>query len=176
MNTPKRIRDVDFLKDFLENLRIENYRYYLIVLFALYTGLRVSDILLLHVGDVRGKKVVDIIEKKTRKSKTFALPQRLIDDLSIYIQDLQDTNKLFNLTRDAIHKYLNHRAKKLGYSRQISMHSLRKTFGRMLFEETNDITIIQKIFNHSSAAITRRYIELDQDEINDVLSRFDPLK
>ncbi|MGE7094535.1 tyrosine-type recombinase/integrase [Lysinibacillus sp. NPDC048646] len=39
---------------------------------------------------------------------------------------------------------------------EIGTHTLRKTFGYHLYQETNDIALLQGIFNHSTEYITRK--------------------
>jgi site-specific recombinase XerD len=58
-----------------------------------------------------------------------------------------------------------------------STHSLRKTFGRKVFESSDSAELalvkLMELFNHSSIAITKRYLGLRQEEIletYDVLS------
>ena len=48
--------------------------------------------------------------------------------------------------------------------------SLRKTFGRQVYNmnnENSELTLVKlmELFNHSSVAITKRYLDLRQDEI-----------
>ena len=49
----------------------------------------------------------------------------------------------------------------------LGTHSLRKTFGYHYYQKTNDIAILQDIFNHSDPAITLRYIGINEDTIAD---------
>ena len=50
-----------------------------------------------------------------------------------------------------------------------STHSLRKTFGRKVFESSDNAELalvkLMELFNHSSVAITKRYLGLRQEEI-----------
>ena len=41
---------------------------------------------------------------------------------------------------------------------RIGTHTLRKTFGYHAYNNGYDITLIQKLFNHSSQSVTLRYI------------------
>ena len=40
---------------------------------------------------------------------------------------------------------------------------MRKTFGYHYYKKTKDIALLQNIFNHSSSAITLRYIGITDD-------------
>ena len=57
-------------------------------------------------------------------------------------------------------------AKSVGIKERIGTHTLRKTFGYHAYNNGYDITLIQKLFNHSSPQITLRYIGIEQDEID----------
>ncbi|MBD2870063.1 tyrosine-type recombinase/integrase [Paenibacillus sp. IB182493] len=47
----------------------------------------------------------------------------------------------------------------------IGTHTLRKTFGYHAFQQSVDITIIQRLLNHSSPRITLAYIGITQDDL-----------
>ena len=43
-------------------------------------------------------------------------------------------------------------------------HSMRKTFGYHHYKKYKDVAMLQKIFNHSSPAVTLTYIGIEQEE------------
>lgn len=54
--------------------------------------------------------------------------------------------------------------------KNFSCHSLRKTFGRQVYNQNPEnaeqaLVMLMDIFNHSSLAITKRYIGLRQEEV-----------
>ncbi|MDT0761303.1 tyrosine-type recombinase/integrase, partial [Staphylococcus pseudintermedius] len=51
-------------------------------------------------------------------------------------------------------------------------HTMRKTFGYKYYNKTKDVGTLQKMFNHSSPAITLRYIGIEQAELDDALRNF----
>ena len=51
-------------------------------------------------------------------------------------------------------------------------HTMRKTFGYHYYRQTHDIATLMAIFNHSSQQITKRYIGITEDEINESLDKF----
>ena len=64
-----------------------NFRNYVIFVFGINTGLRISDILGLNVSDVFNKTYVEIIEKKTGKYKRFPLNNKLKVLLGQYLEN-----------------------------------------------------------------------------------------
>lgn len=81
-------------------------------------------------------------------------------------------NKGF-LLRQQAYRILNDVAKSVGIKEKIGTHTLRKTFGYHAYNNGYDITLIQKLFNHSSPSVTLRYIGITQDELDDVYLSLD---
>src|SRR5690606_11730867 len=116
---------------------------------AINTGLRVSDLLRLKVGDVRGKDSVTIREKKTGKAKQFRLNKAVKDAVKTLVPaDASDDDYLFKsrkgdnkpISRVQVFRRLNDAAKRAGLNRQLSPHSLRKTFGYFAYQQGVDIS------------------------------------
>jgi integrase len=64
LNTVEPIRDMDIVLDIADYLKSKNERDYVLFMFGIYSGLRISDILPIRVRDVRDK---DFIYKGKRK-------------------------------------------------------------------------------------------------------------
>jgi integrase len=73
--------------------------------------------------------------------------------------------------------YVNKRLKLIFKKYQVvvnnpSSHTLRKTFGKRVYESDNKseraLIYLSEIFSHSSIAITRKYIGITQEQIADV--------
>ena len=56
----------------------------------------------------------------------------------------------------------------MGVADPIGTHTLRKTFGYHAYQQGTDVTLLQKVFNHSAPSITLRYIGITQDDIDNV--------
>jgi len=70
------IRDTDDIERIKDFLRRKNERDYVLFLFGIYTGLRVSDIIPIKVKQIMGDKI-EIREKKTGKIRRFPINQQL---------------------------------------------------------------------------------------------------
>lgn len=147
--------------------------------FGINTGLRVSDIVKLHVRDVQGKNHLIMREKKTGKARDVYIAN-LKDDLTKYIKamDLDPSDWLFpsrqgngHITTTQVYRALV-KAGKLCGRNDIGTHSMRKTFGYWYWKRTGDIATLMQIFNHSSEAITKRYIGIKQENIDQSLKDF----
>ena len=147
----------------------------LYILVGANTGLRVSDILNLTWEQVK-EDLVTINEKKTGKKKTFKINSVVRDTLNKFNADLNGyifvSQKKTVYRRQTINRLLKQVFAKEARKTNISSHSLRKSFGRRVFENNNEseksLTYLSELFNHSSVATTRRYLGLRQEELNDI--------
>jgi len=61
-------------------------------------------------------------------------------------------------------RVLNEAAKMAGIDEKIGTHTMRKTFGYQAYKSGVDVYIIQDMLNHSTPAVTKRYIGLSQED------------
>lgn len=147
--------------------------------FGINTGLRVSDIIKLKVKDVKGKDRYLTLEKKTGKKRTVYLAN-IKNDLSKYIQfmKLKDSDWLFpsrkhgfHISESQVYKALVEAGEMIDHH-DIGTHTMRKTFGYWYIQDGGRIEDLMVIFNHSSPVITKRYIGIQQDDIEHTLKGF----
>lgn len=181
------IRDVDDIERIKDYLRGKNERNYVLFMFGIYSGMRIGDILPLKVRDVRGNHV-DITERKTGKTKRFAINPQLKKALNHYISEnnLKDYDYLFPsrkrnkvngirltpLTRQGAYEILKDAGNVVGLTK-LGTHSMRKTFGYHFYNQTQDVVKLMNIFNHASPDITLIYIGYRQDELDSAMLTFD---
>jgi integrase len=151
-------------------------RDYILFLLGINTGLRVGDMLKLKVKDVKRKKRVVVKEGKTKKARELQLAN-IYDELNAYIDTL-DSEWLFPsrkgdrpITPTQSYRQLNKAAEFAGVE-SIGNHTLRKTFGYWFYKQTKDVAKLQTILNHSTPAITLRYIGITSEEIKNDLETF----
>lgn len=178
MKVVEPIRDIKLLKHIEKILSKQSKRNQLLFVLGTNSGLRISDILGLNIGDVRGKDLITIKEKKTGKRKTFPVNEKLKIMIKQFIRNKKDNDPLFvtkfhnRLERCNAYLIINRACRKAGIKEQIGTHTLRKTFGYHHYHQFKDIVMLQKIFNHSSPVITLRYIGIEQDEITESYNKF----
>lgn len=183
MNYVEPIRSKVKIQEMKEELKKRGTRDYLLFIIGINTGLRISDIIKLKVSDLMTEEKsvklhIDIIEKKTEKRKRFRINNIVAEEIRIYAKNMKDTDFIFKsrkgnkpITRIQAYRILNEVAKNIGL-KEIGTHTLRKTFGYHFYYENKDIAMLQKLFNHSSASITLRYIGIAQDEIDEAYENF----
>ena len=157
-----------------------NYKMSLLIALGCFTGLRISDILALRWNQILGVSEFTIIEKKTGKKRIIRLNPQLqkhIQECYRHIQPIGDkapilvSQKGTTFSIQAINRTLKDIKKKYKVKiKNFSCHSLRKTFGRQVYNmnsENSELALVKlmELFNHSSVAITKRYLGLRQEEL-----------
>ena len=157
-----------------------NYKMSLLVAIGCFTGFRISDILALRWKQILDVTEFTITERKTGKRRTV----RINHELQLHIRDCYEHIKPISMenhilisqkgtvyTVQRINIILKEiKAKYRLHIRHFSCHSLRKTFGRQVYNMNSDnaelaLVKLMELFNHSSVAITKRYLGLRQEEI-----------
>lgn len=179
MNFVEPIRDKNVIREIKKYLLIKDSsgRNYTLFVLGINVGLRISDLLLLKVKDVRGD-YINIREKKTGKHKKIKLNKEARKSVSRFINDKNDDDWLFASRKGyaAISRITAYRILvdiqetfKLG---NLGTHSLRKTFGYHFYKEYKDVAALQIIFNHADSKITLRYIGIEQDGLDTMMEGF----
>lgn len=139
-------------------------------------GLRIGDILRLRLSDIvrdGDRYRLSIIEKKTGKARTFTVPLALYNFIRLYCLDngiLADV-QMFPLTERAVQKQLKQVCDYLDIP-GVSTHSFRKYYATDIYRDSGcNIALVQQLLQHSSAAITQRYIGVQQKEVETAIER-----
>ena len=164
-----------------------DYRMSLLIGCGCFFGLRISDLRTLTWSMLLSGDKFDLNEKKTGKFRQVKINKE-------FQKHIQDCYTRLNVSNPNEYCFLSH--KKVVYTTQrinvllkeikqkynlkidnFSTHALRKTFGRQVVEmagENAEMALIRlmELFNHSSVAITKRYLGLRQEEL---LSTYDML-
>lgn len=160
--------------------RDSQYPFALMIALGSYTGLRISDLLPLKWEEVLHQTSLEVLEKKTKKRRNIHLHTDLQAILKrIYqAQEVPLTDKLFKSGEERVYclQYINRKLKCLNthYHLDInfSTHTFRKTFGRRIWDKNNNseksLILLGQIFNHTSVAITKRYLGIREQEIKNV--------
>lgn len=154
----------------------KNYKLGFLVVFGINCGLRISDILKLKFEDLENDSI-SLIESKTNKKRTIRINDNIKNAFEI-LKTRTDVRSgyIFTSNQSTIItvQYVNRKLKEMFGSKNIaiSSHSLRKTFGRRVWENNNQtdkaLLYLSELFNHSSPAITKRYLGIRQEELNDI--------
>jgi len=140
-------------------------------------GLRIGDILKLtprsFIKDGERYRL-DIQEEKTNKKRPFTVPEEIYDLVQDYCLEynIMPTEHLIPYKERNVQTYLAKVTDYLGYGDNISTHSFRKFFGTDILRKNGfNFILVQKIFQHSSPAITQRYLGIYSEEMEVALKK-----
>ncbi|WP_099157288.1 site-specific integrase [Virgibacillus ndiopensis] len=178
MNFVQPIRDPEILREIKRFLREKSERNYMMFVVGINSGLRISDILPLRVSDTK-RPYFSLREMKTKKQKRIDMTPSLKRELKAYVEGKEDHEFLFKsreginkpIGRSMAYKILREAAEYVSMD-EIGTHTLRKTFGYHFYKQTKDVAMLQEIFNHSSPAITLKYIGINQDILDKAIKNF----
>jgi len=165
-----------------------NYKMSLLIAMGSFWGLRISDILSLKWKQVLDLDEFELIEQKTKKSREIKVNEQLkkhINECYDRISPrtlgenifLSQKNSVYSVQR--INVILKDLRRKYNLKiKNFSTHSLRKCFGREVFNRSGSnaelaIVKLSHLFSHSNPAVTRRYLGITHKELletYDVLS------
>ena len=169
----------------IKRLLINRPRDRLLFICGCNSGLRVQDLLALKIGDVKYTNVGDRIvirEKKTGKENVFMINKEIKEALDDYLKTIEAKDELFlfksrkgsnaPLTTYAVTMYVQQWCDAINLHINAGAHTLRKTWcyhQRKTYGTSWEV--IAKRLNHSSPSITRRYIGVKEEEVEEVLMK-----
>jgi len=173
-------RDIEKLKFwFAKNPKSRKapMRDYMLFLLQCNFALRISDMLRLTVGDVRGKDYVTGVTKKTGAPFRIPIHDALRPEIDAYTKDMRDGDALFPsrkgsspITPTQAYRIIKEAAASVGIKYNVGTHSPRKTFGYTAYRATdNNIAVVQHRLAQKNAASTLSYIGVTDDEADRVL-------
>jgi integrase len=177
-------REIEQIADFFKSKgQIRNY---VLFIMGIYTALRISDLLSLkweHIYNFQTNYFVShlcVTEQKTKKNRKIALNINVITALELYFSALnvcvgemfifpsnrKGTTK--PLSRIQAYRIIRSVATELGIKENITPHSMRKVIGYQSWKKGVPLPLISEIYTHSSERVTKVYLGINQDEIDEV--------
>jgi len=175
----RKLQDIKSIKKLLQ----DQPRNLLLFTLGINNGLRIGDLLQLKVRDIQYLKSGDALqvkEKKTGKENFLLINKTSGKALKLYLDSYRPDSESFvfrsqkNKYQPITVSYSNQLIK--SWCRQINLtgnygtHTLRKTFGyiqRVYYGVGYEI--LCKRYNHSSPAVTMRYLGIEDKEISGFL-------
>ncbi len=141
-------------------------------------GLRLGDVLQLNMRSFikeSGRWKLNIKEQKTGKVRDFTVPVEVYSFIQDYAinMGISNTAKLFDISERQVERHLNKVFSKMELPlRSFGSHSYRKYFAtRVYLDNEMNIMIVKTLLQHSSVAVTQRYIGLSQKTVEDALAK-----
>jgi len=170
---------------FLERGQLRNY---VLLSLGVHTALRISDLLRLRWEEVYDEAAgafrthITITEHKTGKSKTIALNYQAIHALRLYFPYRRGAYIFASrrgsgpISRVQAWRIIHGAAEALGLAGHIGCHSLRKTWGYHAWtSQAVSPVVIMDVYNHSSYEVTKRYLGVQQDDLDRAYLRMELL-
>lgn len=137
---------------------------------AYAAGLRVSEVVRLRVTDIDSSRMlVWVRQGKGGKDRCVPLSPRLLALVRDYWQHCRPTTWLFpggtpagHLSIGAVQRACREAVQRAGFTKQVSMHTLRHTYATHLLEAGTDLRTLQRLLGHSDLDTTARYTHLTQ--------------
>ena len=168
-------------------------RDHFLMFFLFKTGLRLTELVSLNLGDVRNREKLWVREETAKRSKPREIPlsaevqkriKQFIKNKLVWGESIADNAPLFvskrgnRLSKRMVQVlvgdwcikadlYIEKDGKKKG---MYSTHSLRHSFAMRLRERDRRIESVQKLLGHSSLASTGVYTEPDWQELEDAVN------
>lgn len=153
------------------------------------TGVRVSELLSLHVSGVNRQVGFVLVTGKGGKQRIVPLGDQALQKLDVYLVTARgvllkgrDSSFLFvtrrgePFTRQGFWKLLRARARRAGIHQPIFPHMLRHSFATHLLDHGADLRAVQVMLGHSSISTTQIYTFVERERLKRVHAQLFPRK
>lgn len=151
------------------------------------TGIRVSELVGIEMGDIHfGERLVRV-RGKGKKERIVPFGRRALKALEEYSRvrrgmvDREGAEPSFflnyrgrRLTTRSVQRMVHKRIHKTAVARKISPHSLRHSFASHLLGRGADLRVIQELLGHASLATTQKYTHVDLKQLLAVYKKSHP--
>ncbi|AIE60617.1 site-specific tyrosine recombinase XerD [Bacillus methanolicus] len=152
------------------------------------TGIRVSELIGLNVGDVHLSMGFVRCIGKGNKERIIPLGRTAAKAIDSYLNNgrkkfmskKSSEEALFlnhhgkRLTRQGFWKILKRLTKEAGIEKELTPHTLRHSFATHLLENGADLRAVQEMLGHADISTTQIYTHVTKTRLKDVYSQFHP--
>ena len=181
------VEEVDKLLDIPTNTPFD-YRNKAMLELLYGTGLRISEMLDLKVGDVDFENCIVRCFGKGSKERIVPIGEYIIEYLNLYLENgrrvllnnKKMTDYLFlnnhggRISRFSFFKILKRLLKEKGIKKDVSPHSLRHSFATHMLENGADLRSIQELLGHSDIATTKIYTHITNKKVENDYIEYHP--
>lgn len=155
--------------------------------FAYATGVRVSELVGLKLQDLWFREGVARVFGKGGKQRVVPVGRRAIGEVSMYVKRVRPTldrgmarGFLFlnargtPLSRVGAWGIIKANARRAGFKKRVTPHTLRHSFATHLLEGGADLRAVQEMLGHVDLATTQLYTHIDRDYLRTVHKSYHP--
>jgi integrase/recombinase XerD len=163
---------------------IPSLKYRAALMIAYGAGLRVSEVVALHVADIDSQRMLLRVQQgKGQKDRYAMLSPRLLDVLRRYFRAIRPPGdylfpswrKEYHLSTASLQLACREAALRAGIRKRVTVHTLRHSFATHLLENGTDIRIIQVLLGHSRIDTTARYAAVSPQVVAATVSPLDAM-
>jgi integrase/recombinase XerD len=178
--------EIDRIIDEIDLSKPEGHRNKAIIETLYGCGLRVSELVNLHLTDIHYNEEYITVTGKGNKQRLVPISKKALKEIDIYKHDrnrlplIHDQNILYlnrrgaRLTRAMIFTIIKNLAAKAGIRKTISPHTFRHSFATHMIEAGADLRAVQEMLGHESILTTEIYTHIDRSFLRDTLIMFHP--
>ena len=151
-------------------------------------GLRVSELVSLHISDLFPEEGFIRVIGKGNKQRLVPLGEPARDQIKYWMADRKQFAKpkkdaediLFlnrrggKLSRVMVFNIVREQAAKAGITKEISPHTFRHSFATHLVENGADLRVVQEMLGHESILTTEIYTHIDTRKWQETILRYHP--
>jgi integrase len=164
-------------------------RRWMLVDLAMFSGLRVSEIANLNIGDIRlqgSEKLLYVKNGKGGRSEYITIDNALVKHIKAFLEwkklkgesvDAQaplltGSSNGQPYKTSALQKQFKETLKKAKLPLRYSIHSCRHTFATYLLVESKNLRLVQKQLRHSSPTVTAVYADVTPEDMSEAMEQF----
>lgn len=160
------------------------------ILETLYaTGIRVSELIGMDLGDVDLANALIKVKGKGSKERIVPIGSKAREAISIYLNSARrdffpksgaTTNAVFlnkfgqRITERSVRNILNKYVNKIALNQKVNPHMLRHSFATHLLNNGADLRSVQELLGHTKLSTTQIYTHLTRDSIKNIYEETHP--
>jgi integrase/recombinase XerD len=161
---------------------VENLKHRAILMTIYSAGLRIGEAINLRISDIDSKRMqIRIEQAKGKKDRYTLLSLKTLEVLKMYFLAYKPKVWLFEgqnggqYSTKSIQKIFHNAKEKAKIKKNVTVHTLRHSFGTHLLENGTDLRYIQVLLGHSSSKTTELYTHITTKGFDKIVSPLDKL-
>ena len=150
------------------------------------SGLRLSELVNIHISDIDMSEQTLKVLGKGNKFRIVPIGRKAIEELNLWILQRNKLNKILDsellflnqhgkkLTARAIQYRLKFWAQKNNIPENIHPHLLRHSFASHVLQSSQDLRAVQELLGHSNISTTQIYTHLDFQHLSKIYDQAHP--